>query len=251
MALGTLAIDHSRMRRNGVTGYRKAAILTPVLCAGMLSTALGYGSVLTHRDTIQGLQTLPLHSAVHLIGVVTYVDAPGRLFWIQDETGAMPDHGESGSGVSSRGHGGFGAGGQNGQSCAGARSGGAHDGQRRGGRLRRKGISAANRGSGTVAFCGRQRDSADRGHLRRGGAERFHRGAAEPGTMQIERRWPADLAMVQHGPVWTPPVIPAARSPLVFLMAFVFLLWVYILRRRVRQADGGAAEGLRDAQGDA
>jgi diguanylate cyclase (GGDEF)-like protein len=40
--------------------------------------------------------------------------------------------------------------------------------------------------------------------------------------------------MVQHGPIWTPPAIPAALS-LVFLMAFVFLLWVYILRRRVRR----------------
>ncbi|HEX4312014.1 MAG TPA: EAL domain-containing protein [Acidobacteriaceae bacterium] len=31
-----------------------------------------------------------MNSAVHLVGVVTYVDDVGRRFWIEDETGAMP-----------------------------------------------------------------------------------------------------------------------------------------------------------------
>ncbi|HEY1499647.1 MAG TPA: EAL domain-containing protein [Acidobacteriaceae bacterium] len=78
------------MSRKGLTGIRIAAILGPVLGAGIVSTALWQGSVLTRHNSIQELQDLPVNSAVHLVGVVTYVDGPGGRFWIQDETGAMP-----------------------------------------------------------------------------------------------------------------------------------------------------------------
>ena len=61
-----------------------------VLGAGIVCTALWQWSVLSRHNTIQELQDLPVHSAVHLIGVVTYVDEPGGRFWLQDETGAIP-----------------------------------------------------------------------------------------------------------------------------------------------------------------
>lgn len=78
------------MSRKGATGIRIAAILGPVLGAGMVCTALWEWSLLSRHDTIQGLQDLPANSSVHLIGEVTYVDGPGGRFWIQDETGAIP-----------------------------------------------------------------------------------------------------------------------------------------------------------------
>ena len=78
------------MARSGVAGTRIAAILAPVLGAGIICIALWQWSVLSRHNTIQELQDLPVNSAVHLIGVVTYVDEPGGRFWIQDETGAIP-----------------------------------------------------------------------------------------------------------------------------------------------------------------
>ena len=78
------------MARSGVAGTRIAAILAPVLGAGIICIALWQWSVLARHNTIQELQDLPVNSAVHLIGVVTYVDEPGGRFWIQDETGAIP-----------------------------------------------------------------------------------------------------------------------------------------------------------------
>src|SRR6202034_2237029 len=78
------------MSRSGLTGIRIAAILGPVLGAGIVCTEHWQGSVLSRNNTIQELQDLPVNSAVHLLGVVTYVDEPGGRFWIQDETGAMP-----------------------------------------------------------------------------------------------------------------------------------------------------------------
>ncbi len=220
------------MRRNGVTGFMKAAILAPVLSAGLLGTALGYGSVLPHRNTIEELQSLPLHASVHLIGVVTYVDVPGKLFWIQDETGAIPiavnpipAAVHAGSAVSV---------------LAGKTASIALEHVR----VEPTTVSALIALYGDKAFppttagMGPWR-LAEGSVLRITGvtsAQVAHNGLIvqqDPSTMQIERRWPADLAMVQHGPLWTPPAIPAALS-IVFFMAFVFLLWVYILRRRMR-----------------
>jgi diguanylate cyclase (GGDEF)-like protein len=77
------------MSRKGVTGYRIAAILGPLLGAGIVCTALWQWSVLSRHNAILELQDLPVNSAVHLIGVVTYVDEPGGGFWLQDETGAI------------------------------------------------------------------------------------------------------------------------------------------------------------------
>jgi diguanylate cyclase (GGDEF)-like protein len=220
------------MRRNGVTGFRKAAIL--VLGAGLLAAALCHGSVLARRTTIQDLQALPLHSSVHLIGVITYVDEPGKLFWIQDETGAMPITVDplpasvhAGAAVSV---------------LAGKTASLALDHVR----VETTTVSAVVAAYGAKAF---PPTTAGLGpwHLAEGSLVRLTGVTSaqvaqnglivveqDPASLQIVRRWPADLAMVQHGPIWTPPAIPAALS-LVFLMAFVFLLWVYILRRRVRR----------------
>ncbi len=78
------------MSRSGFTGIRIAAILGPVLGAAVVCTALWQWSVLSRHNTIQQLEELPIHSAVRLIGVVTYADEPGNRFWVQDETGALP-----------------------------------------------------------------------------------------------------------------------------------------------------------------
>ncbi|HVT96004.1 MAG TPA: bifunctional diguanylate cyclase/phosphodiesterase [Acidobacteriaceae bacterium] len=222
------------MRRNGVTGFRKAVILTPVLCAGMLATALCHGSVLTHRTRIQELQALPLHASVHIIGMVTYVDAPGKLFWVQDETGAMPITVNP--------------------IPAGVRAGAAVSvlaGKTASLALEHVHVEPTTVGAVVAAFGEKAFPPTTAGlgpwHLAEGSVIRLTGVTSaqvaqnglivvqqDPATLQIERRWPADLAMVQHGPVWTPPAIPAALT-IVFLMAFVFLLWVYILRRRVRR----------------
>lgn len=47
-------------------------------------------SALSHRNTILEIQELPLQTRLRLHGVVTYVDAPAKRFWIEDETGAVP-----------------------------------------------------------------------------------------------------------------------------------------------------------------
>ncbi len=78
------------MSRSTVPATRLAAILVSILSLGIVSSALGQGSASSKLNTIQDLKTLPVHSSVHLIASVTYVDGPGQLFWIHDDTGAMP-----------------------------------------------------------------------------------------------------------------------------------------------------------------
>jgi len=222
------------MGRNGVTGFRKAVILAPVLGAWVLVTALCHASVLTHRTTIQDVQAVPLHSSVHLIGVITYVDEPGSLFWIQDETGAMPITVKplpagvrAGAAVSV---------------LAGKTASAALDHVK----VEPTTVSSVIAAYGEKAFppttagLGPWR-FAEGSVIRLTGvttAQVAHNGIIvvqqDPQTLQIERTWPADLAVVQHGPIWAPPAISAALL-LVFLMAFVFLLWVYVLRRRMRR----------------
>jgi uncharacterized protein YdeI (BOF family) len=78
------------MSRNGFTRIKLAAILGSALVAGMIAPAFCQASALSKHNTIQELRNLPVNSAVHLIGVITYVDEQGKLFWLKDETGAMP-----------------------------------------------------------------------------------------------------------------------------------------------------------------
>ncbi len=69
---------------------RVAPVLGLVLGAGLLCSALWQWSALSRHNPIQELQDLPVNSPVRLIGAVTYIDEPGRRFWIEDETGAIP-----------------------------------------------------------------------------------------------------------------------------------------------------------------
>lgn len=76
------------MKRSGTTVIvRAVAVGLIALAAGGL--AVWRGSLFPRHNPIQDLEELPVNSAAHLIGVVTYVDGPGRRFWIQDETGAV------------------------------------------------------------------------------------------------------------------------------------------------------------------
>jgi diguanylate cyclase (GGDEF)-like protein len=50
--------------------------------------AAWHWSLFSAHNTILELRDLPVHSPVHLLGVVTYTDEPGNRFWIEDETGA-------------------------------------------------------------------------------------------------------------------------------------------------------------------
>ncbi len=216
----------------GLSGFRKGTILASALCAGMLVAATGHGSVLAHRNTIRELPALPLHSSVHLIGVVTYVDEPGKLFWIQDETGAipiavkpLPTGIHAGEAVS----------------VLAGKAAVALDHVR----VEPATINALVAAYGPKALpqaaAGLQPWSLSEGSVLRltglTSAQVAYNGLIvqqDAGTFQLERRGPADLAMIQHAPVWAPPAVPAAIS-FVFLIVFVALLWVYILRRRVRQ----------------
>ena len=78
------------MSRNGFTGIKLAAFLGAALVAGTIAPAFCQTSALSKHNTIQELRGLPVNSAVHLIGEITYVDEQGKLFWLKDETGAMP-----------------------------------------------------------------------------------------------------------------------------------------------------------------
>src|ERR1700722_20388715 len=82
-------MDHSGMSRSSVTVTRFAAIFGLVLGVGIFWATPCEASA-SKRNTVQELQTLPANSVVHLIGVVTYVDEAGKLFWLEDETGAVP-----------------------------------------------------------------------------------------------------------------------------------------------------------------
>ncbi|MGA7522542.1 MAG: EAL domain-containing protein [Acidobacteriaceae bacterium] len=69
---------------------RLGAILGSLFGAALLGVAFWGWSAANRHDPVQMLQELPVHSVVHLAGVVTYVDQPGNRFWIEDETAAIP-----------------------------------------------------------------------------------------------------------------------------------------------------------------
>jgi diguanylate cyclase (GGDEF)-like protein len=77
------------MERRGAK-FRLAAILGSLSGAALLAAALWGWSVVNRHDPVDVLQELPLRSVVHLAGVVTYIDQPGKRFWIEDETAAIP-----------------------------------------------------------------------------------------------------------------------------------------------------------------
>lgn len=77
------------MNRSGARPVWLAVIAGAVI-AGALLSALWRFSVLSPHNTIQDLTDLPLQTRVHLAAEVTFVDGPGKRFWIEDETGAIP-----------------------------------------------------------------------------------------------------------------------------------------------------------------
>ncbi|MGB6721468.1 MAG: EAL domain-containing protein [Terracidiphilus sp.] len=76
------------MSRSGDRFLWAAAIAGALLAGGSLGGAFWDRSVFPTHKSIRELPDLPLHSSVHLVGVVTYTDIPANRFWIEDETGA-------------------------------------------------------------------------------------------------------------------------------------------------------------------
>jgi diguanylate cyclase (GGDEF)-like protein len=77
------------MNRSGARPVWLAVIAGAVI-AGSLLSALWRFYVLSPHNTIRDLTDLPLQTMVHLTGKVTFVDGPGKRFWIEDETGGIP-----------------------------------------------------------------------------------------------------------------------------------------------------------------
>ncbi|HLJ77973.1 MAG TPA: EAL domain-containing protein [Acidobacteriaceae bacterium] len=78
------------MKRSEKLGLLSAALVAILFAAAAAWFVLGTGSVLNRHNSLQQVQELPVGARVHLLGQVTYLDAPGKRFWIQDETGAAP-----------------------------------------------------------------------------------------------------------------------------------------------------------------
>ena len=76
------------MMRSVTVGIRIAATLGLMLVAAIMGGALWRWSVSRH-NAIQELREATVGARVHLLGVVTYADAPQNRFWIQDESGAV------------------------------------------------------------------------------------------------------------------------------------------------------------------
>jgi len=77
------------MERRGAR-IRLGAVLGSLFGAALLIVAFWGWSAANRHDAVQVLQELPVDSVVHLTGVVTYIDQPGKRFWIEDETAAIP-----------------------------------------------------------------------------------------------------------------------------------------------------------------
>jgi diguanylate cyclase (GGDEF)-like protein len=194
------------MSRSSVTVTRFTAILGLVLGVGIFATTPCQGSALSKRNTVQELQTLPVNSVVHLIGVVTYVDEAGKLFWLEDETGAVPIKANplpaavlAGAKVAIEATKATGNNDLNGPSTIGLQ------------RMKVHPAESTLVPPSAVQFLPTPAD-----------------------FLQIKRRGPADLAVIRSAPFWIPPAIPTMVA-LFLLMVFATLMWVYILRRRVRQ----------------
>jgi len=203
------------MSRSSVTVTRFAAILGLVLGVGIFTTTPCQASASSKRNTVQELNTLPANSVVHLIGVVTYVDEAGKLFWLEDETGAVPIKANPLPAAV----------------LAGAKV-----------AIEATKATGNNDLSGP-GMIGLQRikvHPVESSILVPPSAVHFLPTPAD--FLQIKRRGPADLAVVRSAPFWIPPAIPTMVG-LSLLMGFATLMWVYILRRRVRQQ----TEALRKA----
>lgn len=75
--------------RIGNRSFGAIAISGALIGSGMLGFALWSGFPFSRSISIEELEELPVGSAAHLEGKVTYADVPGTRFWIQDQTGAI------------------------------------------------------------------------------------------------------------------------------------------------------------------
>jgi diguanylate cyclase (GGDEF)-like protein len=193
------------MSRSSVTVTRFAAILGLVLGVGIFWATPCEASASKH-NTVQELQTLPANSVVHLIGVVTYVDEAGKLFWLEDETGAVPIRANPLPAAV----------------LAGAK-------------IAVEATKATGNNDLAAPTIGLQRikiHPVESSMLVPSSAVHFLPTPEE--FLKIKRRTPADLAVIRSAPFWIPPAIPTMVA-IFLLMVFAALMWVYILRRRVRQ----------------
>jgi hypothetical protein len=78
-----------QMARIGNRSFGAIAISGALIGSGMLGFALWSGFPFSKSIFIEELGELPVGSAAHLEGRVTYADVPGMRFWIQDQTGAI------------------------------------------------------------------------------------------------------------------------------------------------------------------
>jgi diguanylate cyclase (GGDEF)-like protein len=208
------------MSRNGLTGIKLAAILGSALGAGMIAPASCQASALSKHNTIQELRSLPVNSAVHLIGVITYVDEQGKLFWLKDETGAMPIKANPlPAGVSA------------GEEVA----------------IEATTTYDASDGPGSVGLQKiRVHPTARKSPAP--ASEVLTSAASAPvdgANPQNQLRSPADLTVVRSAPSWTPPATVIMTVILVLLIAAILAVLARVnkLRRRVIEQ----AEALRKA----
>jgi diguanylate cyclase (GGDEF)-like protein len=73
---------------------RNSKFLTATLwCVLIATAAVGFvtwrGVLIPRHDSIEYLEEMSVQSPVRLLGVVTYVDEPGKRFWLQDQAGAI------------------------------------------------------------------------------------------------------------------------------------------------------------------
>src|ERR1039457_6993021 len=77
------------MAKVGKGSLRAIAISGALLGAGILGFSLWGGFHFSKPNSVEELEELPVGSAVHLEGKVTYADVFGMRFWVQDQTGAI------------------------------------------------------------------------------------------------------------------------------------------------------------------
>jgi diguanylate cyclase (GGDEF)-like protein len=207
------------MSRNGFTGIKLAAILGSAFVAGMIAPASSQASALSKHNTIQELRNLPVNSAVHLIGVITYVDEQGKLFWLKDETGAMPIKANP-----------LPAGVLTGEEVA----------------IEAFTTLDASNGPGSVGLQKiRVRPTTRTSPIPTPEALTDAASVPDGANSQNQARAPGDLTVVRSAPSWTPPAIVVMTVILAFLIVTILLVLARVNKLRHRVSE--QAEALQKA----
>jgi diguanylate cyclase (GGDEF)-like protein len=207
------------MSRNGFTGIKLAAILGSAFVAGMIAPASSQASALSKHNTIQELRNLPVNSAVHLIGVITYVDEQGKLFWLRDETGAMPIKANP-----------LPAGVLTGEEVA----------------IEAFTTLDASNGPGSVGLQKiRVRPTTRTSPIPTPEALTDAASVPDGANSQNQARAPGDLTVVRSAPSWTPPAIVVMTVILAFLIVTILLVLARVNKLRHRVSE--QAEALQKA----